>query len=214
MPDSPLSAPPAVPGPVTNLAALEALYGEPGKPSLVKETARLTPGYRAMIAASPFCALATAGPEGLDVSPRGDAAGFVHILDDRTLLLPDRRGNNRIDSLRNVLRDPRVALLFLIPGLNETLRVNGRAAISTDPGLCDRFTMEGHPPRSVLWIAIDTVYFQCARALLRSRLWQAAPGRPEDLPTPGALIAEASSGAYGGPDYDALLAERLPASLY
>ena len=214
MPDSSLPAPPSAPGIITSLETLEALYGEPGKPSLVKETARLTPGYRRLIESSPFCALATAGPEGLDVSPRGDAAGFVHILDDRTLLLPDRRGNNRIDSLRNVLRDPRVALLFLIPGLNETLRVNGHAAISADPDLCARFIMDGHPPRSVLWIAIDSVYFQCARALLRSRLWQGGRGRPEGLPTPGALIAEASSGAYGGPEYDALLTERLPSSLY
>jgi PPOX class probable FMN-dependent enzyme len=201
-------------GAVGSVADLEAVYGTPARPSIVKETSRLTPGYRQMIEASPFCTLATTGPDGLDVSPRGDQPGFVSVLDDSTLLLPDRRGNNRIDSLRNVLHDPCVALLFLIPGLNETLRVNGRATISIDADLCGRFNMDGHLPRSVLWISIDSVYFQCARALLRSRLWHGNGNRPEGLPTPGELIAQASNGAYGGPDYDAQLAERLPASLY
>jgi PPOX class probable FMN-dependent enzyme len=202
------------PGAVGGLAELETVYGAPAKPSIVKETNRLTPGYRRMLEASPFCTLATAGPDRLDVSPRGDQPGFVAVLNDSTLLLPDRRGNNRIDSLRNVLHDPRVALLFLIPGMNETLRVNGRATISIDPDLCARFVMDGHLPRSVLWISIDSVYFQCARALLRSGLWLGNMERPEGLPTPGSLIAEASNGAYGGPDYDAQLAERLPTSLY
>jgi PPOX class probable FMN-dependent enzyme len=202
-------------------AMLVALYGAPSANSLRKEVARLTPAYRAIVEAAPFAALATSGPGGLDVSPRGDPGGFVHVEDERTLLLPDRRGNNRIDSLRNVLADPRVALLFLVPGVDETLRVNGRAAISIDPALCARFAVEGKPARSVLVIAIDTVYFQCSRALLRSRLWQ--PGTWPDraaLPSTGCLLEQASAARadgeapVDGAEYDRQLPARAAASLY
>ncbi|AWK87560.1 pyridoxamine 5'-phosphate oxidase family protein [Azospirillum thermophilum] len=200
---------------VTDLVALEALYGKPGAPSVMKETTRLTAGYRAIVEAAPFLVLATAGPDGLDASPRGDGPGFVRVVDDRKLLIPDRRGNNRIDSLRNILHDPRVALLFLVPGMNETLRINGRATIEDDAALCAGFAVDGKAPRTVLQVAIDTVFFQCARALVRSRLWEpdGRIGRGR-LPSTGALLAEASAGQEGGEAYDRSLAERLPNSLY
>ncbi|MBP2300035.1 pyridoxamine 5'-phosphate oxidase family protein [Azospirillum picis] len=201
--------------PITDAAALAALYGEPAGPSIAKEVPRLTPGYRQLIESSPFFVLATAGPDGLDVSPRGDGPGFVRVADDRTLLVPDRRGNNRIDSLRNILADPRVGLLFLVPGLNETLRVNGRAVIDADPALCDGFAVDGKAPKTVLVVTIESVFFQCARALLRSRLWDPAAQLPRDrFPSVGTLLAEASAGREGGEDYDRSLAERIPKTLY
>lgn len=166
---------------ITTVEELEALYGQPVEQSLVKEVDRITPEYRAMIDAAPFAVLATSGPEGLDCSPRGDLPGFVRVHDDTTLLMPDRRGNNRADSLRNIIRDPRVALLFLIPGVGITLRINGRAHLTIDPDLLTSFKMDGKPPRSVVVIAVDAVYFQCARAIVRSNLWN-----PESFvdPTP------------------------------
>src|SRR3954468_11187721 len=160
---------------VTSLAQLEALFGAVGEASLKKEVDYLHPAYQALIRASPFAMLATAGSGGLDASPRGDPPGFVAIQDDKTLLLPERRGNNRIDSLRNLLTDPRVALLFLVPGVGETLRVNGRARITVAPEMLQRFAMEGKLPQCVLVIEVESVYFQCARALQRSKLWQAVP---------------------------------------
>src|SRR5262249_10523276 len=151
---------------------------EAGGVSLLKEVQRLTPEYRRWIEAAPFLALATIGPAGLDCSPRGDPAGeLLHILDSKTLVIPDRRGNNRLDTLRNIVADPRVALLFLIPGADETLRVNGRAVISTDPALITRFTRNGKPPATVLIVTIESVYFQCARALKRAQLWTSTEDR-------------------------------------
>jgi len=206
---------PTPPGLVSDIAVLEALYGPPGAPALAKVSDRLTVSYRAWLSASPFFALGTVGAGGLDVSPRGDAGRAVTIRDDRTLLIPDRRGNNRIDSLRNIIADPRVACLFMIPGINECLRINGRAAISTDADLCQRLAMEGQLPRSVLWVEIDEVYFQCARALIRSDLWaKGALGRPDGIPTAGQMTAEASQGAEGGPAYDAALPERQRRTLW
>jgi PPOX class probable FMN-dependent enzyme len=202
-------------------AALAALYGTPAANSIRKEVAALTPAYRAVIEASPFCTLATSGPGGLDVSPRGDPAGFVHVEDECTLMLPDRRGNNRVDSLRNVLADARVALLFMVPPVNETLRVNGRAVISVDPALCTRFAIDGKPARSVLVITIETVFLQCSRALLRSRLWQ--PDTWADrgaLPTAGRMLQQASAAradgepAVDGAAYDRALPARVAGSLY
>ncbi|BAI70913.1 pyridoxamine 5'-phosphate oxidase-related FMN-binding protein [Azospirillum sp. B510] len=201
--------------PVTDLATLEALYGQPAARSVAKEVPALTPGYRALIEASPFLVLATSGPDGLDASPRGDGPGFVRVVDDRSLLIPDRRGNNRIDSLRNILADPRVGLLFLVPGMNETLRVNGRARIDADPVLCGSFTVDGKAPKSVLIVTIETVYFQCARALLRSRLWDpAALMERASLPSVGTLLAETSAGREGGEAYDRIVAEQMPKTLY
>lgn len=189
---------------IRDLDQLAALYAGPLSPaSVVKEVDRITPDYRALIAASPCAILATAGPEGLDCSPRGDNPGFVRVVDERTLILPDRRGNNRIDSLRNVIRDPRVALLFLIPGSGTTLRVNGSALISADPALLETFAVDGRSPRTALIIAVESVYFQCARAIVRSGLWD--PSRhlePQSLPTPGQMLANLTDGAVGGRPYD------------
>jgi PPOX class probable FMN-dependent enzyme len=167
---------------VDTLEALEALYTPaPAPASTVKVADRITPHYRALIEASPFLALATVGPEGLDCSPRGDQPGFVRVADERTLILPDRRGNNRIDSLRNVIRDPRVALMFLIPGSGTTFRVNGRAVISADPDLLKSFAVDGKAPRTCLVVTVVEAYFQCARAIVRSGLWRRTPRSP---PTP------------------------------
>ncbi|MCJ2055615.1 pyridoxamine 5'-phosphate oxidase family protein [Methylobacterium sp. J-048] len=190
---------------VDSLETLEAIYAVPLAPaSVVKVTAAITPDYAALIAASPFAVLATSGPEGLDCSPRGDRPGFVRVADPRTLILPDRRGNNRIDSLRNVVRDPRVALLFLIPGSGTTFRVNGRAVISADPDLLDSFRVDGHAPRTALVITVEEAYFQCARAIVRARLWEPeARVDPADLPSPGAMLAALTAGDVGGQAYDA-----------
>lgn len=188
---------------IDTIEALESIYGVPGETSLVKEVNWITPEYRVLIEASPFVALATSGPEGLDCSPRGDRPGFVRIQDDRTLMLPDRRGNDRVDSLRNVIRDPRVGLLFLIPGSGTTLRVNGRAVIATDPDLLASFAVEEKAPRSVLVMTVDAIYFQCARAIVRSELWN--PDKrvnPKSLPTPGKILATLSNDRVGGETYD------------
>jgi PPOX class probable FMN-dependent enzyme len=189
---------------IDTLEGLEAIYSAPlAEASTVKEVSRITPHYRALIEASPFAVLATCGPEGLDCSPRGDRPGFVRVADERTLVMPDRRGNNRIDSLRNIVRDPRVALLFLIPGSGTTFRVNGRALISADPDLLASFAVDGHLPRTVLVITVEAAYFQCARAIVRSGLWDAARhADPNSLPTPGQILAALSEDRVGGPAYD------------
>ena len=201
---------------IATLAQLEAVYPEEVyPPAKVKETNRITAAYRALIEASPFFALATSGPDGLDCSPRGDPKGFVRVLDDKTIAVPDRRGNNRIDSLRNLLNDPRVALLFLIPGVSETLRIAGRATISTDPELCASFTMQGKAPRSVLVIAVDKVFFQCAKAIVRSRLWDPSlQVERSTLPTAGKILAEITDGKLGGAEHDRLAPERMKATIY
>jgi PPOX class probable FMN-dependent enzyme len=200
---------------IDTIEALEALYGAPNLASTAKVADRITPDYRRLIDASPFLALATAGPEGLDCSPRGDAQGLVRIADDRTLLLPDRRGNNRADSLRNIIRDPRVGLLFLIPGSGTTLRVNGAAHLSVAPDLLASFAVEGATPRCVVVVAVEQVYFQCARAVLRAGLWDAARhAAPGSLPTPGAILAALSDGAAGGETYDRDWPARAAATMW
>ena len=201
---------------IDSLEALEALYRPaPVAASTVKVADRITPHYRALIEASPFLALATAGPEGLDCSPRGDQPGFVRIADERTLILPDRRGNNRIDSLRNVVRDPRVALMFLIPGSGTTFRVNGRAVVSADPALLASFAVDGKAPRTCLVITVVEAYFQCARAVVRSGLWKAETQLDtRRLPSPGAMLAAMSHDTVGGPEYDKAWPERAAASLW
>jgi PPOX class probable FMN-dependent enzyme len=200
---------------ITDEATLNALYGEISAPALAKEVDYLHPHYRAMLAASPFVVIATSGPGGLDVSPRGDPAGFVAIENDRTLLIPDRRGNNRADSLRNLIADPRIALLFLIPGVGETLRVNGTAEISIDPALLARFPMQGKLPRSVIVVHVQTVYFQCQKALVRSELWNPAKQiERKSLPSTGTILADISKGETGGDQYDRDYPERLKATIY
>ncbi|WP_313623551.1 pyridoxamine 5'-phosphate oxidase family protein [Achromobacter sp.] len=200
---------------INDASALQALYGTPGEASLKKEVDHVHPHYRAFIEASPFALLATSGPDGLDASPRGDPAGFVVVEDEKTLLLPDRRGNNRMDSLLNIIADPRVALLFLVPGVGETLRVNGAARISVDPALLARFDMDGKLPRSVLVIDVHTVYFQCSRALLRSRLWDPETQIPRTaLPSVGRILSDLTSGTFDGVTYDRDLPARVAGSLY
>ena len=200
---------------ITTVEELAALYGPVGEASTAKVAHRVTPEYGAMIAASPFTVLATCGPEGLDCSPRGDRPGFLRVHDDRTLMLPDRRGNNRIDSLLNVVRDPRVALLLLIPGSGSTLRVNGRGHLDADPGLLAAFAVEGKAPRSVLVIKVEEIYFQCARAVVRSRLWDpAAQVDPKTLPTPGEILAAMSSDRVGGAEYDRAWGERARQTMW
>jgi PPOX class probable FMN-dependent enzyme len=200
---------------IASVEQLEAIYGHPNEASTVKVADRVTPQYRALIEKSPFVALATSGPEGLDCSPRGDLPGFVDIHDDKTLLMPDRRGNNRIDSLRNIVRDPRVALLFLIPGSGSTLRVNGHAKVSTDRDLLSSFAVDGKAPRTVVVMTVHEIYFQCARAIVRSDLWN--PDKrvdPKTLPTPGQILADMSESRVGGEDYDRAWPERARNSLW
>jgi uncharacterized protein len=194
---------------------LEAIYGETGDASMVKVADRVTPLYRVLIEKSPFAALATSGPEGLDCSPRGDLPGFVRIHDAKTLMMPDRRGNNRVDSLRNIVRDPRIALLFLIPGSGSTLRVNGRAEVSAAPDLLASFKMDGKAPRTVIVMTVDEIYFQCARAIVRSDLWN--PDKrvdPRSLPTPGQILASMSDDKVGGDSYDRDWPERAKNSMW
>ena len=200
---------------IATVEQLGAIYGQPNDASTVKVADRITPSYRVLIEKSPFAALATSGPEGLDCSPRGDLPGFVRIHDDKTLMMPDRRGNNRVDSLRNIVRDPRVALLFLIPGSGSTLRVNGRAQVSVHPDLLASFKVEGKAPRTVIVMTVDEIYFQCARAIVRAELWN--PDRrvdPADLPTPGQILADMSENRVGGEEYDRAWPERARQSLW
>jgi PPOX class probable FMN-dependent enzyme len=201
---------------ITTMAELEAVYNEPAYgPAVFKEVDHINDSYRELVEASPFFALATNGPDGLDCSPRGDPKGFVRVIDRKTIAIPDRRGNNRIDSLRNMIHDPRVALLFLIPGVSETLRIMGRVTISTDPELRASFTMQGKAPRSVLVVAVDKVFFQCAKAIVRSKLWdEATKVERATLPTPGRILAEITDGKMGGPEHDKAYPERLKATIY
>jgi PPOX class probable FMN-dependent enzyme len=200
---------------VTTMEQLEALYGEKLPAAVVKEIDHINSGYRKLIEAAPFVAVATGGPEGLDCSPKGDAPGFVRIFDEKTLAIPDRPGNNRIDGFRNILRDPRIALLFLIPGVGETLRVNGRAAISIDPELMKSFAVNGKLPRCVLIVHIESIYFHCSKAIVRSKLWDASTQVDrKSLPSTGSIIAELSQGKLGGESYDREAPEKIKAMLY
>jgi hypothetical protein len=200
---------------ITSVVQLEALYGLPSGAAVWKEIDHINAQYRAFIEASPFFALASIGPEGLDCSPRGDDPGFVRVADERTLLIPDRRGNNRIDSLRNIVRDPRVSLLFLVPGVSETFRVIGRASISTDPALTQSFIFASKTPRSVIVVSVERVYFQCAKAIVRSKLWDAS--RQVDrksLPSNGTILAAVTNGREGGEAYDRAYPARLKETIY
>jgi PPOX class probable FMN-dependent enzyme len=200
---------------IETVEQLEAIYGVTNDASTVKVADHVTPLYRVFIEKSPFAALATIGPEGIDCSPRGDVPGFVRIHDTKTLMLPDRRGNNRIDSLRNIVRDPRVALMFLIPGCGNAIRANGRAHVSVDAQLLASFKVDGKAPRSVMVMAVEEIYFQCARAIVRSDLWN--PDKrvdPKSLPTPGQILAEMSANTVGGEEYDRIWPERAAATMW
>ena len=197
------------------VADLEAVYGAPNPRSLLKEIDHLNEDYRAFVQASPFIMLSSVGAEGTDASPKGDAPGFVRILDERTLAIPDRPGNNRIDNLRNIVEDGRVSVLFIVPGVGETLRVNGTATISADPELLASFAVQGKLPRSVIIVKVQTVYFHCSKALVRSKLWErgAQESKPA-LPTAGKILQHISGGEFDGDTYDRELPERLKTTLY
>ena len=197
---------------IETVAALEALYGSPGEASLAKVADQLTQAYRSWIARSRFLVISTVGPEGTDGSPRGDAGPVVEIADARTLLLPDWHGNNRIDTLRNIVRDPRVALMFFVAGSDAVVRVNGTAIISADPALTARFEQQGKHPRSVIVVTTREVYLQCARALVRAALWTAGD-QSDGLPSVGAMLAEAKAG-FDGASYDAGWAVRAKDSMW
>jgi PPOX class probable FMN-dependent enzyme len=200
---------------ISDMAQLEALYGQKLPAAVIKEIDHINSAYRRLIEVAPFVAIATSGPEGLDCSPKGDAPGFVRILDDKTLAIPDRPGNNRIDGFRNIVRDPRIALLFLIPGVGETLRVNGRASISIDPELMQSFAVNGKLPRCVLIVHIESIFFHCSKAIVRSKLWdEATKIARSSLPSTGTIIAELSQGKLGGEAYDREAPERIKAQLY
>ena len=200
---------------IVDVATLEKLYGVPVGAPVDKEIDYLHPHYQKLIAASPFFVFATGGPDGMDASPRGDAPGFVVVEDEKTLLIPDRRGNNRVDSLRNIIANPRVALLFLIPGIGETLRVNGRAEICIDPALLARFGVEGKLPRSVIVVRVDTCFFQCARAIFRSKLWETERHvERTSLPSTGTILSDVTKGRFDGKEYDKVLYGRLKSALY
>jgi len=185
---------------IKTIEALEALYGTPAEASQVKVASGITPSYRRFIEASPFVALATVGPEGTDCTPRGDDGQVVFIEDNHTLALPDWRGNNRLDSLRNVVRDGRVSLMFMVPGSSTVVRVNGMAKICADAGVLARFGKQGKQPRTVMLITIGELYFQCARAVVRADLWGGA--KPPALPTAGDILSEMTSGEFDGETYD------------
>ncbi|MCF4097552.1 pyridoxamine 5'-phosphate oxidase family protein [Maritalea mediterranea] len=197
---------------VRTQADLQAIYGNCSEASLIKEIDFLSPGYQAFVTHSPFVILSTVGPEGTDASPRGDKAGFVRIETPRTLLLPDRRGNNRIDSLRNIVRDPRCSMMFMVPGNANVLRVNGHAEIDVDDALCKSFEVEGKAPRSVIRLHVQKAYFQCARAIMRADLW--GTHRVPELPTPGQMMKEITAGGFDGDTYDKEWPGRAQKSLW
>ncbi len=186
---------------ITTLDDLHAHYGTPSTPAVVKVTPHLTPSYRAFLDRSRFCVLTTVGPEGTDGSPRGDQGPVVTVIDPKTLALPDWRGNQRIDSLRNILRDGRVSLMFLIPGSTTALRINGTAKLTADATFCQSFTRDDKHPSTVIVIQIAEVYSQCARAIQRSELWTAGDVS-QGLPSVGTMLAEASNGAIDASEYD------------
>ena len=201
---------------IETIEQLEAVYGEVPERALAKESPTVIPEYAAFIRRSPFCMLATVGPEGVDVSPRGDPPGFVRVADERTLLMPDRRGNNRVDSLRNIVRDPRASLIFLIPGIGETLRVIGRAGLHTDPDLLESFAIDGKLPRCVVRLSVETVYFQCQKALARSGLWDpAARAERAEVPMAGQMLqALIRDQGFDGAEYDRNYPDHMAKTIY
>jgi uncharacterized protein len=199
---------------ISTVEQLEALYAPVNPTSLLKEIDHVNAHYARYIEASPFVILATVGPEGLDCSPRGDPAGFVRVRDPKTLLIPDRKGNNRVDSLRNLVRDPRIGLLFMIPGVGNTMRVNGRAEISVDPELCASFAMRGNPATAVIVVTVEAVYPQCQKALVRSKLWdETSKLDNRSLPTIGEMMQALDSG-FDGAAYEAAYPARMERTIY
>jgi PPOX class probable FMN-dependent enzyme len=200
---------------VTSVEQLEEIYGTPGAASLRKVADHITPEYRKWIEVSSVCALATVGPEGLDASPRGDVGKVLYELDEKTLLMPDWRGNNRMDSLRNIISDPRVALMLMTGGSNNVTRINGRAIVSLDPDLIDRFDDRGRKPRSVVVVRIEEIYFQCSRALMRGAFWDTATWPDEaELPTAGQILQEMTNQEFDGVAYDIAWPKRAKETMW
>ena len=200
---------------IRTLDELEALYSAPVPTSITKEIDHLTELHRAYIEASPFVLVATSGLDGIDCSPRGDPPGFVRVVDEQTLLMPDRRGNNRLDTLRNLVVDPRIGLLFLVPGVGVTLRVNGTAEISTDVELRESFAMGDKVPTMVIVISTTSVYTQCPKALVRSHLWDPTRHRdPSELPSVGDILEMITSGGFDGKAYDEAYPQRVRETIY
>jgi PPOX class probable FMN-dependent enzyme len=215
MPKGPTAMPTSDSHLIEDVDVLREHYGAPVQASIEKEIDYIHPVYRQFIESSPFVVVATSGHGGLDASPRGDKPGVVVVEDEKTLMIPDRPGNNRIDSLRNILENPQVALFFLVPGIGESMRVNGRATISVDPALLARFTVNGKPPRAIIVVRVDTVFFQCSKAVVRADLWN--PDKRLDrsaLPSTGTILAEVSKGRINAKAYDAALPERVRTMLY
>jgi PPOX class probable FMN-dependent enzyme len=198
---------------IETVEALEALYGAPGAAAIAKVSDHLTPLYRKWIMASQLCMVSTVGPQGTDGSPRGDAGPVVLELDPKRLALPDWRGNQRLDTLRNIVADGRISLMFIVPGSNNVVRVNGTAWITDDVDLRGRFDKDARQPATVIVIEISEVYSQCARALMRAGTW-AGEDLSEGLPTMGEILAEVSDGAEGGADYDATWAPRAAKTMW
>ena len=198
---------------IADIPALEALYGTPGAPALRKVAHRMTPLYRKWIMASKFCVLTTVGPSGTDGSPRGDDGPVVLELDDETLAMPDWRGNNRLDSLRNIVEDGRVSLMFMVPGSNNVVRLNGTAFLTDDAELRARFEKGGKQPATVIVIEVGEIYTQCARALMRAGTW-AGVDESAGLPTAGEILAEMTKGAEGGKAYDDAWAPRAAKTMW
>lgn len=196
-----------------SLDSLHAIYGTPARPSVIKVTPRLTAAYRRWIERSRFCILTTVGPEGTDGSPRGDDGPVVTVADAQTLLMPDWKGNERIDSLRNIVRDGRVSLLFLVNGANNAIRVNGTARLTAGAEILARFARDGHLPRTVIVIRITEVYSQCARAILRSGLWTGGD-QSAGLPSVGDMLRDATDGDFDGATYDAAWPDRAKTSMW
>jgi PPOX class probable FMN-dependent enzyme len=186
---------------LSTLNDLEALYDDAVPAALTKVAPAMTPLYRKWIAMSRFCVLSTAGPDGTDGSPRGDIEPVVRELDESTLLMPDWRGNNRIDTLRNIIEDGRISLMFMLPGSRNVVRINGTARITADPDILTTFEQNKRNPRSVIVIKIGEIYFQCAKAIMRSELWKPVAEAP-DVPTAGDLIKERDA-LFDGAGYDA-----------
>ncbi|MEP7112755.1 MAG: pyridoxamine 5'-phosphate oxidase family protein [Ilumatobacteraceae bacterium] len=200
---------------VRSLTELEALYELPVPTSVTKEIDHLTEFHGAYIEASPFVVVATSGPGGVDSSPRGDPPGFVRVQDEHTLLIPDRRGNNRLDTLRNLVGDPRIGLLFLVPGVGVTLRVNGTAEISTDRALRESFAIDGKLPTTVIIVTTTAVYTQCPKALIRSHIWDPSRFRQaSELPSVGDIMEAITAGSFDGKAYDAAYPERVRQTIY
>lgn len=200
---------------LTSLAQLEAVYGAPQMRSVWKEIDHLSDDYRAFVEASPLVVLASIGSGGVDCSPKGDAPGFVRVLDAHTIAVPDRPGNNRIDNLRNIVEDGRVSLLFIVPGIGEMLRINGRAVVSTKPDLLNSFNVHGKLPRTVVVVTIDSAYFHCSKAVARAKLWDASRHvERSSLPSTGDMLSRLTQGPFDVQAYETQLAERLKTDLY